>query len=495
MIPQPDHWISLPTPIWTQALGRALSQRAQVGDVFALVGDLGTGKSTLARDFIRALTSAAEDVPSPTFTLVQTYDYAAVPIWHMDAYRLTDLSEAQELGLEYAFEDAICLIEWPDRVAEILPPAQTTWIKLDQEADGRRVKLLPPPEAEVRYDNIAREVARWALVLQQDPPYQKLTTIAGDASGRQYFRATSPKTSSETSGETSRAILMDAAALPHVITPFVAASDHLRALGLSAPRTIAVDPQQALLLSEDLGPVAFKDVVADDPQTGYQTFIAALHVLQSSAAPAHWTDHVGPRIMADRVAEELTRFLTWYLPAAQDKAVTPQEQADFIALWHDLLAPSLAAPQVFSVLDCIHDNLFWLPERTGVARIGFIDVQDAVLAPPVYDLMSLLWDVRHPVPQPLRDHLLEHFAGQRDLSFDEAQRDVALWSVQRNLKILGTFIRLAQQEGRVGYMRHLPVVRHMIHEQLGHPALAPVAAWLSTYLTDLHPTPHKSQTP
>ena len=105
----------------TLALARNLAQVAKVGDILALYGDLGAGKTEFARAFIRALTDAGEDVPSPTFTLVQTYDGDDVDIWHFDLYRLERPEAAFELGIEDAFHDAISLIEWPENLGPYLP--------------------------------------------------------------------------------------------------------------------------------------------------------------------------------------------------------------------------------------------------------------------------------------------------------------------------------------------------------------------------------------
>ncbi|MBX9634964.1 MAG: tRNA (adenosine(37)-N6)-threonylcarbamoyltransferase complex ATPase subunit type 1 TsaE [Magnetospirillum sp.] len=105
----------------TRSLAARLALLARPGDVIALNGTLGTGKSTLARAFVQALTSADEEVPSPTFTLVQIYDADAGQIWHFDLYRLEKAEEAFELGIEDAFIDGICLIEWPDRLGRLMP--------------------------------------------------------------------------------------------------------------------------------------------------------------------------------------------------------------------------------------------------------------------------------------------------------------------------------------------------------------------------------------
>jgi tRNA threonylcarbamoyladenosine biosynthesis protein TsaE len=112
--------INLPDETATAGLAARLAASAQAGDVFALKGDLGAGKTTLARAFIRAR-GAAEDVPSPTFTLVQVYETAGAAVWHFDLYRLTTAEEAWELGIEEAFASGIALVEWPERLGSLLP--------------------------------------------------------------------------------------------------------------------------------------------------------------------------------------------------------------------------------------------------------------------------------------------------------------------------------------------------------------------------------------
>ena len=106
----------------TAALAGLIAPRLTAGDTLLLQGDIGAGKTTFARALIRArLHAPQEDVPSPTFTLVQTYEAGAVEIWHCDLYRLTDPSEVLELGLDDALSQAICLIEWPDRLGPDMP--------------------------------------------------------------------------------------------------------------------------------------------------------------------------------------------------------------------------------------------------------------------------------------------------------------------------------------------------------------------------------------
>lgn len=110
----------------TAALARRIAPLLAPGDTILLEGDIGAGKSAFARALIRARLGRMEDVPSPTFTLVQTYDDGRGDIWHCDLYRLTHPDEALELGLDEAFETAICLIEWPDRLGDAAPPEALT---------------------------------------------------------------------------------------------------------------------------------------------------------------------------------------------------------------------------------------------------------------------------------------------------------------------------------------------------------------------------------
>jgi tRNA threonylcarbamoyl adenosine modification protein YjeE len=119
--PSDSRQIALADPAATEALGRRIAAVLRSGDVVCLSGDLGAGKTTLARGVIAAWTGAIEEAPSPTYTLVQTYAGAGGELWHVDLYRLTRPEDAWELGLEEAFGDAVCLIEWPERLAGRLP--------------------------------------------------------------------------------------------------------------------------------------------------------------------------------------------------------------------------------------------------------------------------------------------------------------------------------------------------------------------------------------
>lgn len=140
MVQPKCHSLFLPSEEATDALGQRMASHLVPGDTVLLTGPIGAGKSHLSRTIIRARLGRMEDVPSPTFTLVQTYDDPAGEIWHADLYRLSHPDEVLELGLEDAFATAICLVEWPERLGTHAPP-DAIHLSLTPEGEGRRVTI------------------------------------------------------------------------------------------------------------------------------------------------------------------------------------------------------------------------------------------------------------------------------------------------------------------------------------------------------------------
>ena len=132
---------NLPYPKDVEDLGGRVARALRIGDTVCLYGPLGAGKTTLARGLIRALTAPDEEVPSPTFTLVQTYDGPSFAVAHFDLYRLARPEEAFELGLDEALEDGAAVIEWPERLGDALP-ANRLDIELSAPPEGGRVARL-----------------------------------------------------------------------------------------------------------------------------------------------------------------------------------------------------------------------------------------------------------------------------------------------------------------------------------------------------------------
>ncbi|MGP6088625.1 tRNA (adenosine(37)-N6)-threonylcarbamoyltransferase complex ATPase subunit type 1 TsaE [Antarctobacter jejuensis] len=148
--------ILLSTPDDTRAFAQRVGRVLRPGDVLLLHGQIGAGKTHFARSLIQSLQDGPEDVPSPTFTLVQVYDTRAGELWHADLYRLTGPDECVELGLTEAFESAICLVEWPDRL-EDLTPANALNLSF-AEAASEDARVLTLSWTDPRWDSLAEGV-------------------------------------------------------------------------------------------------------------------------------------------------------------------------------------------------------------------------------------------------------------------------------------------------------------------------------------------------
>ncbi len=138
------------SPDETAQLAIRLGASLRAGDTLLMEGGIGAGKSHFARALIQSRLAEPEDVPSPTFTLVQVYDLPQCELWHADLYRLSDPDQVVELGLLDAFETAICIIEWPDRLDDLAP------------ADALIVRLGDPEKSDTRNITFEWQDPRWA---------------------------------------------------------------------------------------------------------------------------------------------------------------------------------------------------------------------------------------------------------------------------------------------------------------------------------------------
>lgn len=290
-------------------------------------------------------------------------------------------------------------------------------------------------------------------------------SIAGDASARRYYRLRRP------SGET--AVLMDAGmGAAEETAAFAAIAQHLRSLGLSAPALLAEDPAFGLLLLEDLGDEGFTRLLERDPSREaslYTQTAEALAVVQGARPPQGLT-RFDPAYMADLV--RIT--FDWYRPAVAE--VPAHDMEGFLGLLEDTLADLAPNPSALALRDFHAGNLIWLADRTGPARVGLLDFQDAVVAHPAYDLVSLLHDARREVSESTRASTTRRFLDLTGLEHESFAAAAAVVSVQRNLRILGVFARLALRDGKTAYLRFLPRVHYLIRRELAHPRLAALAA-------------------
>jgi len=432
----------------TAALARMLAATLRPGDTILLDGPVGAGKTHFARAFVRARQGdAAEDVPSPTFTLVQTYhDPQGTEIWHADLYRLTDPSELAELGLDEALTDAVCLIEWPDRLDRLPDGAITVSIAAQADPDLREITLIAPDA-----DRIA---ARAAFVAGAGWGDARVLPLAGDASARRFFRLT---------GARGSAVLMDDPS--GACGPFAAMTDWLRGHGFGAPAILASDPTAGLLLVEDLGDDLVARVLERDPGMApavYDRITDFLVDLHRRPVPGFVAALDGPAL-----AEQVGLFADWYPQAAGGAG--GDDIAPLIAALHADLAADV--PPVLALRDFHAENLLW----RGDAPLGLVDYQDAVACHPAYDLASALQDARRAVDPGIEAACVGRYLAATGLDPDRFRAAYALLGAQRNLRILGIFTRLCLRDGKARYLDFMPRVWGYVRRNLAHPALAPLA--------------------
>jgi aminoglycoside/choline kinase family phosphotransferase len=197
-------------------------------------------------------------------------------------------------------------------------------------------------------------------------------------------------------------------------------------------------------------------------------------------------EHRIPPYDLDALLIELELLLDWYLPRLAVAPTAPARDA-LLAIWREALAGALAAPKTWVLRDFHSPNLLWLPQREGIARIGLLDFQDALIGPAAYDLASLLQDARVDVPEALEIELIGRYARARraaDPAFDLAgfARIYATLAAQRASKVLGIFARLDRRDGKPQYLRHMPRVWNYLRRALAHPDLAAIKAWYSAYV-------------
>lgn len=297
-----------------------------------------------------------------------------------------------------------------------------------------------------------------------------IVPLAGDASFRRYFRVVDGART---------AVLMDAPPDKEDSRPFLSIAAHLVELGFSAPRALAVDLDEGLILLEDFGDRRVAPLLAADPTPEreiYETAIDILAALHDHAPPAVPPYHRG------ELLREVRLLTDWYLPTVGAAGDARGYEAAWDAVWQGVVAESEANP-VLVLRDYHADNLMVLEGRTGLQRLGLLDFQDALAGHPAYDLVSLLQDARRDVDPHLEAAMLDRYMTARGIADRDAFRaSYEVLGAQRNVKILGIFTRLWKRDGKPSYRLFQPRVWGYLERNLRHPALAPVRAWFDAHL-------------
>src|SRR6516164_1505419 len=497
--------LTVPNKAALAAFMADIAAALEPGDLVTLSGDLGAGKTTFARALIRYLAGdQTVDVPSPTFTFVQTYELPRFPLVHADLYRVTGATELTELGFDDLPEGAVVLMEWPDRAAGLLPPD-----RLDVA-----LTLAPKLKLEIRqarvtgYGSFAPRAERLsgvrAFISEARMSSATRRRLQGDASTRIFEQLTAGEKSyilmnapERTDGPPVRAgkPYSAIAHLAESVLPYVAIARALREQSLSAPEILYADLQQGLLLTEDLGN---ERMVAGEPpqwiEERHEAALDALVHLHARQLPdrlpvAPHVEYPIPDYDMDAFLIEAELLLDWYLPRL-GVSLSAEARSEFQALWRERLGAAMQSGRNWVLRDYHSPNLLWLPQRKEVQRVGILDFQDALMGPPAYDVASLLQDARVDVSEETELALLGRYVRARregDPAFDPAAfiKSYVTVAAQRASKILGIFARLDARDGKPQYLRHMPRVWTYLQRSLAHPVLGPLNSWYADHVPSL----------
>jgi aminoglycoside/choline kinase family phosphotransferase len=304
-----------------------------------------------------------------------------------------------------------------------------------------------------------RSALRTSFLTREGLEKETLLPLAVDASNRRYFRLPS-------------CLLMDAPPPEENTRQFHMIAELLQSTGLTVPKIFATDHHHGFLLIEDLGALSYrtaldKDISEECLYSETMKALAHLHITLSDntlALPSYDLD-----LFLDRAG----LFLKWY-----DHSLSHDAQQEFRGLWSDVYKRQPQLPHSLMMRDVMVDNLFWLPERAGMNRCGFIDFQDGLWGPVTYDLVSLLEDARRDISPRFAQQMIDLYLNSvPHLSRDDFWRSYSLWGAQRSTRILGVFSRLAKRDGKPHYLAHLPRVWTYLKRDLEDPSLKALKTW------------------
>jgi len=279
-----------------------------------------------------------------------------------------------------------------------------------------------------------------------------IVKIAGDASFRSYYRIFLDK---------KNFILMFAPPSHERIDHFIAIDKFLYENNFSAPEIIAIDEKEGFILLEDFGDETYGRVLAKNSSQElalYKNACDCLIELHKIAPPSGLETYNHALLF-----REVMLFVDWYLPHIKKTELTLAQKSQFKNLWFDIFDLLSRDSQILVLRDYHADNLMILPERKNYKSVGLLDFQDAVIGSKAYDLVSLLEDARRDVAKKTQDEVLQYYVNKTNIDEKNFVRDYKILSLQRNIKIVGIFARLAIRDSKPHYLNLLPrVVGHII---------------------------------
>ncbi|WP_018862711.1 aminoglycoside phosphotransferase family protein [Thioalkalivibrio sp. ALJ3] len=323
-------------------------------------------------------------------------------------------------------------------------------------------------------DTRIHALQRWLDTLPGE--FEGLHLLRADASFRRYFRARRDGMS---------VVIMDAPPEREATGPFVRIAWLLEDLGLRPPGVLEHDPDSGFVLLEDLGDRTFTRALAEgaDEWPLYRHALDTLATLHQRWPENGRADGIPP-YNHERLLAETGLYADWYWPRLNGRAMPEPMRADFDAAWHQALDALPNLPETLVLRDFHVDNLMLPPGDKQACAL--LDFQDAVIGSPAYDVVSLLEDARREVSADTVTHGLEHYLSMVDMPRASFMTHYRVLGVQRTVKILGIFVRLAERDGKPRYLEHLPRLHRLLEQGLRHPELEPVARWFAAHTDREH---------
>ncbi|MHC1547346.1 tRNA (adenosine(37)-N6)-threonylcarbamoyltransferase complex ATPase subunit type 1 TsaE [Phyllobacterium sp. K27] len=478
----------------TARLGQDVGLSLRKGDLVTLSGDLGAGKSTFARGLIRTIADNANyDVPSPTFTIVQSYPELRLPISHVDLYRLSTADEIDELGLDEALLDGAVLVEWPEQAEGLLPQVSMS-ITLQDHGSGRKAIIEGLPDVLARLE---RSLAIRTFLAKSGLAKAERRYLLGDASARGYETLSTgsgtPLILMNSPYNPGGPILRDGktymqiAHLSQSVNAFVALDRLLASKGFKVPQIHAEGLEHGFLVLENLGNEGIVDESGAPIFERYEAAVRSLARLHQQSWPqdipvGNGATHRLHHFDRDAMMIEVELLSDWYVPRMNKTPLDADLKQGYIAAWDNVFSQLSDVEKTLLLRDFHSPNILWQADKSGMNRVGLIDFQDAMIGPAAYDVASLVMDARVTIEPEMQDSLLAAYVEERragSKAFDQAgfSKAFAIMAAQRNAKILGIFVRLDERDGKPFYLKHLPRIQTYLERVIDHPALAPIKDW------------------
>ena len=468
-----------------EKLAKELVPLLNEGGVMTLNGQIGAGKTTLAKLIIQELTQTPlEDIVSPTFNLYHTYNRDNLEIAHYDFYRIESEIELLEIDLNESLTDKICIIEWADKFRDLLPKDRIEiFIKCKKNERVYRINPLG------KFREVVSNRAKIENYLGGlDINFTELQRLPGDASKRNYYRVMSPDNTMILMDATQESNIKSKTGLSNGIDDFIKIQKYLDSIDVRVPKLIVRNGIDNILLEEDLGGYSYADMLTkENYQKLYNPAIKTLIHISNINHPKNISTDSNPHYLKefdlDVYLNEAEIFIDYYWPFIHGKQCNADKKQEFTNVMGEVYS-NLTDDKTLMLRDFHSPNLLFLENENGFRKCAVIDFQDALFGHPLYDLVSLTNDARISIDEHQEKYLIDLY--KKDFPFNNFQFDSLsfieqyhILGVQRSIKILGIFARLAILETNQNYLVHMPRVICYIKRIMQSGSIQTLACWLN----------------